>query len=211
MAIVKNTTLTLQKDEVVHHHFTGNYIRIAKSEGKVRLTHDNNNVSLEQGDYIVTDNFTKLTIENSFNGVNIVELVLSDSGKDFGSDSTRITGILETQQKSGSGQLYKTKEINGTAKILNFDADRLFFSIENKSNEVIRLGGVDVSQTYIEIEPNAKYSDNFAPTGEVWVSGTGKASIASKYKTQQAIITPEPLEFNGENLTFNGNNLKLYN
>lgn len=213
--MLDNYDFTLQVINELHTQLVGgDYIYFEELAEPAQLVlysaqHADVKVRVKKGSVVKGVEFDGFKITNLFNGNN-VGLVVAGFGE-YLSTGSEITGTVETQVKSGSGQLYKTPMINGVTKILDFDVDRLFFSIENKTGAVLKLGGVDVLQAFIEIEAGAKYSDNFAPTGEVWVAGTGKVSIASKYKTQQAIITPEPLQFNGENLTFNGDNLELYN
>ncbi len=181
----------------------GDFVHIYSSTGEVLVDVGDDIVVLETGStYRATTGFDKIRIINNYAGTNEINLIV---GTGLYTPPLRLGGTVQTETKSGSGQLYNTPTIDGVTKILDFDADRLFFSIENKTGSVLKLGGVDVLQAYIEIEAGAKYSDSFAPTGAVYLAGTGKVSVASKYKTQQAIITPSNLTANGNVLVANGN------
>lgn len=212
--MLDNYDFTLQVINELHTQLVGgNYIYFEELAEPAQLVlysaqHADVKVRVKKGSVVKGVEFDGFKITNLFNGNN-VGLVVAGFGE-YLSTGSEITGTVETQVKSGSGQLYATPTIDGVTKILDFDADRLFFSIQNRTGSVLRLGGVDVLQNYIEIEQADKYKDNFAPTGAVYVAGTGKVSIASKYKTQQAISTPNALEFNGDTIDFNGNTVVFY-
>jgi hypothetical protein len=197
----------------IKKEFAGTYLYIRKAEYPLEVDLYTESgiqrIKIKTGSHIKNLSFSSFNFINTYNGENIVDFVVSNNN--FVETGLEIGGILETQARSGSGQLYKTIQLNNeTKKILDFNNDRLFFSIQNHGNEAIKLGGVDVLQRFIEIEAGAKYSDSFAPINQVWVSGNGKVSIASKYKTQQEVIAPQPIEFNGNIIDFNGNKVTFY-
>ncbi len=184
----------------------GDFVYVYSSTGDVLIDIGDDTVIMEtSATYRAPHIFDKIRIKNNHTGTNKINLII---GMGEYSPAPKLGGILQTETKSGSGQIYKTIDIDGDpTKILDFNADRLFFSIENKTGSVLKIGGVDVLQAFIEVDTGAKYSDSFAPTSEVWVVGEGKVSIASKYKTQQAIIGLRNLTANGSPLVANGDNL----
>lgn len=212
--MLDNYSFTLQRINELHHQLVGgNYIYFEDLDEPAELVlysaqHTDVRVRVSKGSVVKGVAFDGFKITNLFDGKN-VGLVVAGFGE-YSRTGSEIVGTVQTEVKRGSGQLYKTQIINGETKILDFNAERLFFSIENRTGSVLRLGGVDVFRTYIEIEAGAKYSDNFAPVSEVWVSGSGKVSVASKYKTQQKIFTPSAIEFNGDTVNFNSDTVVFY-
>lgn len=207
-----------KKGDSINKDYSGNYFYVRKVDYPLTLILTTKKgverITIKTGSRIRNKHFERFILVNDLNDViNLVEFTTSFSdgiNEEFQETSIQIENTVNTQQALGRGTLYKTIDMMGYQKILDYDPSRIFFSIQNQSEDMTQIGGVDVKKASIRISANATYSDKYAPSQPVWGIGFGRLAIATKHSTPQFIYTQEVLFFNDNHLNFNGHHVIFY-